>query len=81
MIINITEDLSMVSNIQDLLNQEFITVETWMQKGILEDLQIIEGENSLVMTLNNMDETKAKELLVSYPLYQYFKKVEFEIIK
>ena len=55
MIINITEDLSMVSNIQDLLNQEFITVETWMQKGILEDLQIIEGENSLVMTLNNIN--------------------------
>ncbi|MFC3812238.1 hypothetical protein [Lacihabitans lacunae] len=79
MIINITEDLSMASNIQELLNQEFKTVGNWMQEGILEDLQIKEAENGIVMTLNTIDETKAKELLASYPLYKYFKKVEFKV--
>lgn len=64
------------SNFQEIIQHEKEVVAKWKQEGILEHLFLRQG-NGAVLIFQGVDETKAKELMETLPLYQLKKSVEY----
>lgn len=79
-IVNITDDLTNVPNLEELTHQEHALAGKWKQEGILENLLIKEANNGAVLIMKNVDEAKAKTLIESFPLFPYFEKVDYILV-
>lgn len=49
----------------------------WKEAGFLEHLFLRENKNGAVLIFKDIDEEKAKQLMVKLPLYQLKKSVEY----
>ena len=77
---NITNYLDKVPNLQDILPKESAVVTGWKNQGILAHMFLKSDRSGAILVFNNIDETRAKELVKTLPLFQYFDKVEYSIL-
>lgn len=69
------------SDFQEIIKHEKEVVAKWKEAGILENLFLRQG-NGAVLIFKGVDEEKAKELMVTLPLYKLQKSVEyFSLVK
>lgn len=69
------------SDFQEIIKHEKEVVAKWKDEGILENLFLRQG-NGAVLIFNGVNEEKAKELMVTLPLYKLKKSVEyFSLVK
>lgn len=54
---------------------EFVT--EWKQEGILESFFISVTKKDAVLIFQNVDETRAKELIESLPYFPYMQKIDY----
>ncbi len=78
-IVNVIDNLDKVPNLDQLLPQEFAVAGKLKEQGILEHLFIKNDRTGAVLVLKDVDLAKAKELVATFPLSQYFDKVEYII--
>ena len=65
------------SNFQEIIKHEQEVVAQWKEEGILEHLFLRQGRNGAVLIFKDIDETRAKELMETLPLYKLMKSVEY----
>ena len=65
------------SNFQEIIKHEQEVVAQWKEEGILEHLFLRQGRNGAVLIFKDIDETRAKELMETLPLYKLMKNVEY----
>lgn len=70
-----TENLP--GNFQEIIKHEQEIIAKWKTQGILEHLFLRQTKNGAVIVFKEIDETKAKELMETLPLYQFVKSVEY----
>lgn len=69
-------------NFQEIIKHEQEVVAKWKAEGLLEHLFLRQEKNGAVLIFKDIDETKAKELMETLPLYKLRKSVEyFSLIK
>ncbi len=78
-IVNITDDLDKVPNLDELLPKEFAAAGKLKELGILEHLFVKNDKTGAVLVLKDVDLAKAKELVAAFPMFKYFDKVEYII--
>lgn len=76
-IVNIINDLNKISNLEELLPKEFEVVGTLREQGVLESLYIKDDRTGAVLVMKDVDVAKAKELVSTFPLFQYFDEVVY----
>jgi muconolactone D-isomerase len=78
----LTLDMENIPNdFQEIIKHEKEVVAKWKAEGILENLFLRQG-NGAVLIFEGVDEEKAKELMVTLPLYKLKKSVEyFSLVK
>ena len=64
-------------NFQEIIKHEQEVIEHWKQEGLIEHLFLRQTRNGAVIVFNDIDETKAQQLMESLPLYQFVKSVEY----
>jgi hypothetical protein len=64
-------------NFQEIIKHEQEVIAKWKQEGIVEHLFLRQTRNGAVIVFNDMDETKAQQLMESLPLYKFVKSVEY----
>jgi len=74
-------DFNKIPDFNELLPKEYEVGGKLKEQGILENLFIKEGMTGAVMVLKDVDETRAKELVATFPLFKYFEKVEYRIVE
>jgi hypothetical protein len=65
------------SNFPDIIKHEQEVLANWKRDGLVDHLFLRQTKNGAVIVFNDMDETKAKELMESLPLYQFVQSVEY----
>ena len=65
------------SNFQEIIAHEQKVIGQWKQDGLLEHLFLRETKNGAVIVFKDMDETRAKALMETLPLYSFVKSVEY----
>ncbi len=80
-IVNITDDLTKVPNLEALLPQEFARATKLQEQGVLENLFVKEDKTGAILVLKDVDEAKAKEIIAGFPMFQYFDKIEYFIVE
>lgn len=65
------------ANFQEIVEHEQKILFKWKEDGVLEHLFLTQTKDGAVMVLNNIDESKAKELVETLPLFQLKKSVEY----
>jgi hypothetical protein len=65
------------SNFQEIIKQEQEVVTKWKADGILENLFLRKEKNGAVLVFKGIEEEKVKELMITLPLYQLKKSVEY----
>ena len=65
------------SNFQEIIKQEQEVVAQWKAEGFLEHLFLRQSKNGAVLIFKGIDEQKAKELMLTLPLYKLKKSVEY----
>lgn len=76
-IVNIKDDLVNTPNIEELLPKEFAKAAEYKKQGFLEHLFIKDDKSGAVLVFKNVDLAKAKELVSGYPMFKYFKAIEY----
>lgn len=76
-IVNITDDLTKIPNVDELLPKEFETAGKLREAGTLESLFVKDDRTGAILVLNGVDVEKAKEIIATFPLSKYFDKVEY----
>lgn len=75
-----TENLP--DNFSEIIKHEQEVVAQWKADGVLEHLFLRQGKNGAVLIFKGIDESKARELMETLPLYKLKKSVEyFSLIK
>jgi muconolactone D-isomerase len=70
-----TNDLP--ANFQDIIKHEQEVLANWKRDGLVDHLFLRQTKNGAVIVFNDIDETKAKQLMESLPLYQFVQSVEY----
>ena len=65
------------SNFKEIIKQEQEVVAQWKAEGFLEHLFLRQSKNGAVLIFKGIDEQKAKELMLTLPLYKLKKSVEY----
>lgn len=69
-------------NFQEILKHEQEVIAKWKNQGILDHLFLRSTRNGAILIFKNVDETRAKELMETLPLYKLKKSIEyFSLIK
>ncbi|MBK8722303.1 MAG: hypothetical protein IPL95_08565 [Saprospiraceae bacterium] len=69
-------------NFQEILIHEKEVIANWKAAGILDHFFLRQSKNGAVIIFKDIDEAKAKELMMTLPLYKLKKSVEyFNLIK
>ena len=76
-IVNITDNLDNIPNLEELLPQEYAVAGQLKEDGILEHLFVKEDKTGAVLIMKEVDEEKAREIVKTFPLSNYFDKVEY----
>ncbi len=66
-------------NFQEIIQHEKEVVAQWKAEGILEHLFLRQG-NGAVLIFKDVDESRAKELMATLPLYPLKKSIEYLIL-
>lgn len=64
-------------NFQEIIKHEQEVVAKWKADGILESLFLRQGRNGAVLIFKDVDETQAKALMETLPLYKLKKSVDY----
>ncbi len=75
-ILTIKEGYS-VEDLAEVLKHEREAVAEWSKQGIIHDLYLRQTRNGAVILFKELDETKARELVATLPLYPYLKSVDY----
>jgi hypothetical protein len=70
-----TENLPL--DFQEIIKHEQEVVAEWKKQGILEHLFLRKERNGAVLIFKDIDETKARELMETLPLYPLRKSIEY----
>lgn len=65
------------SNFPEIIKHEQAVISEWKKADYLEHFFLRPTKNGAVFIFKDMDETRAKELIESLPLYQFVKSVEY----
>jgi hypothetical protein len=65
------------ANFQEIIKHEQEVLAQWKNEGYVEHLFLRQTKNGAVIVFKDIDQTKAKELMESLPLYQFVKSVEY----
>jgi hypothetical protein len=65
------------SNFQEIIKHEQEVLAKWKSEGFVEHLFLRQTKNGAVIVFKDIDEAKAKELMLTLPLYQFVKSVEY----
>lgn len=76
-IINITDDLDQIPNVEELLHQEIAASAKLKEEGIMEHLFVKNDRTGAVLVFDNIDLAKAKELVAGLPMAKHFDEVEY----
>lgn len=79
-IVNITDDLTQIPNLDELLPKEFAAATKLQEQGILEHLFLKDDKTGAVLVFKDVDEAKAKELVSQFPMFQHFQQVEYIVV-
>lgn len=66
-----------IKSTPDLPKKEMEIVNQWKQQNILESFFISVSKKDAVLIFQNVDETKAKELIEILPYFPYMAKIEY----
>ena len=80
-IVNITNDLDKIPNLEELLPQEFAAVAKLKEEGVLEHLFIKNDRRGAILVFTEADLATVKEKVASFPLFQYFDTVEYIVVE
>jgi len=69
--------LSKDEGIAGVMAAEYEMTNSWRDKGIIEHLFAKENKGGAVLTFNESDEQKVRELIEQLPLFPFFEKVEY----
>lgn len=69
--------VNLPENFQEIIKHEQEVIAKWKQEGIVEHLFLRQTRNGAVIVFNDMDETKAQQLMESLPLYKFVKSVDY----
>jgi len=64
-------------NFQEIVKHEQEIIAKWKAEGILDHFFLRQTKNGAVLLFKDIDETKAKELMATLPLYKLKKSVEY----
>lgn len=70
-----TENLP--ENFQEIIKHEREVVAKWKEEGFLDQLFLRQTKNGAVLIFKDIDEAKVNQLMVTLPLYQLKKSMEF----
>jgi hypothetical protein len=76
----ITNDLSNVPNLEQLLQEEHAVGSKWKAEGILEHLFVKENAKGAVLVFKDVDVETIKLLIPKLPLSKHFKEVEYSVL-
>lgn len=76
-IVNITDDLTNIPNIEELLPKEYAKATEYKEQGFLEHLFVKDDKSGAVLVFSHVDLDKAKELVSQFPMFEHFEKVEY----
>lgn len=69
--------LSDDEGISEVMAAEYEMTNSWRDKGIIEHLFAKENKGGAVLTFNETDEKKVRELIEQLPLFPFFTKIEY----
>lgn len=72
--------LSKDERIAGVMAAEYEMTNSWRDKGIIEHLFAKENKGGAVLTFNEADEEKVRELIEQLPLFPFFEKVEYLLL-
>lgn len=78
-IINITDNLDKIPDLETLLPREVAHAGQLKEQGILEHLLIKDDRTGAVLVMKDIDVTKAKELVAAFPMFRYFERVDYTV--
>lgn len=76
-IVNITTNLNSIPNLEELLPKEFETGNKMKEQGFLEHLFVKDDNTGAVLVFKGVDLQKTKELVATFPLFEYFDNIEY----
>ncbi len=62
---------------EDIIKEEQLVISKWKEQEIIEHLFLRNSKNGAVLIFKGIDEVKVRELMISLPLYQLKKNIEY----
>ena len=70
-----TENLP--AHFPEIIRHEQEVIDQWKREGLIEHLFLRQTKNGAVIVFKDIDESRAKELMETLPLYQFVKSTEY----
>ncbi len=78
--IDILNHMDRIPNLDELLPKEFAQATQWKEEGLLSHLFIKEDKTGAILVMNGVEIDKAKELVATLPMHNFFEKVDYSYI-
>ena len=75
-ILTIREDVRF-EDLTEVLKHEREVIAQWTKEGLLHDFYLRQTRNGAVILFKELDETQAREMIATLPLFPYLKPVEY----
>lgn len=74
-IANVINDVSKVPNVDEIMPKEFARAMEMKEQGLLKHLFVKEDHTGAILVFVDVTVEKAKELMATLPMFQYFQDV------